>query len=103
MLRSPGDLRERVAELDLIAATEARDLFDADAVHHRAVRRAQVLDVGLAAAPEHPRVDLRDEGVVLEHDPAARGAADGDLVVEGVDLARARRRVEYPQHHPAAR
>ncbi len=39
---------------------------------------------------------LRHEGVIGEHDRTPAAPADGDLVIEGVDLAGAARRLDQP-------
>ena len=47
-------------------------------------------------------MDLRDEGVVDEHHPAARRPSDGHLVVEGEHRALVRTRPDDAQRHRAA-
>src|SRR5436305_5497151 len=85
-LMSARDLGDGLAELHLVAATQAFRVPDGSTVQERAVTRPEVFDVHVAVATEQARVHLRHE-VVVEHDPATSASPDRELVVQGESLA----------------
>src|SRR4051794_3771623 len=94
---SPDCLGDGLPELHVVTPAELGGVHQRLAVEQRAVARPEVFHVDRPVAPEHPRVDGGDEGVVGEHDPAPAAATDGELVGEREALAVARRRFEDPQ------
>src|SRR5689334_2273082 len=95
--RSLDQLHHGLAELHAVAGAQADRLDHRLAVEQRAVGGAEVLHVGIVAAHEDPRVHLRHERVVVEHDRAARAATDAQLLAQRERLADAVRRVDDHQ------
>src|SRR4051794_20524528 len=79
MALSPRDVRElELADLQLVAVLEPVGL-DAVAVDVRAVERAEVVEV-VVAAPAHEQGVVAGHGHVVEEDVGIRPAADGHAV-----------------------
>src|SRR5215211_5056188 len=88
-LMSAHHLGDGLAELHLVAATDALSALDRPTVQQRAVAGPEVFDVDVAVATEHARVHLRHEAVV-EHDAAPPTSPHRHLVVQCERLTAAR-------------